>query len=234
MSDNTNFVDLSQFDEPLAAGDEPIFDPTATQSGPPPIPESKDGYIAILRFAKDKAEEWWTKKEENGVAKYLYTNIVAEILTGQYEGRKVRDFVSTQVNQFDKTTRTNLILQALGNPVTAADVAKMGAHKANASKFQEAILGEPTAKIFVQWQAKFLIEGEGGKKEALTTINEKGKTVQIQLRGATKSDWPKDAEGNPRTHFTLAEAKPDFAGTDYANIPATVEAAIIRYAANVQ
>lgn len=233
MSDTTNFVDLSQFEEPIAGSDEKVFDPNATGGSFRPVPE--DTYVGRLSFASDKVDEQWSVKKDatTGKPQWLHTALRVEILEGDYEGRKVRDgYVSTMVMN-DGSTAVNKILHALGQPVTAEEIAQHGAHKAQAIKLNEVLAGEPTVRITTQWQAKFLVEGDNGKKVTVKTHDDKkNKEVDLMLRGANKSSWPKDDKGSPRHEFTLGEAFKD-APAEASKIPAVVDAVINRYAAAV-
>lgn len=231
MSEATqNAINLSDFEEPFAEG-EVVFDPNATASGPPPVPENSSGYIGNLHFAKEDvglALQWEKRIDKGGNAISLQTALVFEITMGDSEGRKIRQsFVNTEPSKFDQTTEVNKICQALGEGVSAEEVALHGPHKAQAIKLCETLgtMGA-TIKAIVQWQAKFLVEGESGKKESLR--GEDGKV--IMLKGATKSSWPKDALGNPKSHFTLGEAFPKYADTDYAGVQARVDNVIVRWA----
>ena len=219
-------VNLAMFNEPFIEG-EVTFDPAATASGPPPIPENKEGYPVKITFAEQDLNKQWNRKDENGRPKWLYTALVCEVLSGDYEGRKIRDgYVSTMVSPIDHTTAVNRICQALGQGVTADEVAQYGEHISQAKKLTDIVNAGVPAKIFVQWQAKWLVEVDGGKKEALTDDNDK----PLMIRGASKSNWPKDDKGNPKTTFTLGEAFPEYAEAAEASLPARVDAVVTRYA----
>lgn len=228
MSEQTNFINLSQFEEPIIQGDTPVFDPAATGGGFRPVPENPKGYLCRLKFVKESPGEQWAAKKDGEQPLWLYTSLVAEILEGDYEGRKIRDGYVSTMTMNDGSTAVNKVLHALGEPVTAEEVAQFGAHRAQAIKLSKVLAGEPTVKVFVQWTAKWLTEEDGKKVTVKVHDEKKGKYVDLVIRGASKSAWPKDNKGEPKVEFTLRDAFSD--AEEGRDLPATVDAVVSRYA----
>lgn len=114
--------DLNLFEEPIE-GFDPAADPFA---GPPPIPDGR--YRVKVRYASDDPSRRWEKRTTSSGTSYYKTRIYAEIVDGEFEGRRAYDdFVSTMLLGSSRSSRAAGIARALGftpDTPTASGVVK--------------------------------------------------------------------------------------------------------------
>lgn len=134
-------------------------------------------YIARLVHAEANSESRWTKKGDGDDAFY-YGKYVAEIIDGDFAGRKVYGLLTTKVNKYGGTQCHDLAL-ATSNE---SQLEMCESHEDLLNVVNEILEGEPIVQITVDWEAS--LRGPDGKND-----------YTKKLRGASK--WPTDDEGNP-------------------------------------
>lgn len=210
------FINLDDFNEPINNTGE-LNAAASLFSGPPPVPESSEGYMVKLTFTeKERGKHWKLTKKDDG-REWAHTSLQMQIMEGEYQDRKFFDrYVSTMVMK-NGASRVSSIVNALGGSIDP----KLQA--ANPDKAQmialEQLIGEGlVCRVFNKWEAQFSTkEGEGDN----ASYTQYGK---LTIRGANSTNWPKNADGTPATQFEIHLEDTD------TNIPARINNTIQRYA----
>lgn len=151
------------------------FDPNANAyAGPPPV--KPGNYVASLSFASNNPEEHWEAKPynadkypERAGTNYYNTRLVATILDGEYEGRKVfsDNFMGTGIFGNKGTSNVASLLRELGY-----DLSNVRKQTQLMELLEQALAGEPTIGIFVdaEWRGSAENLDENGYRKSVRGV----------------------------------------------------------------